>query len=78
MENSAHTYQHKLKCLAILTGSSLDEILPSIDFWMGDSAGDNSVMLEHLGIAEDKILKCCAHVILGVDHAIDKVFRDIE
>lgn len=76
--DSAKTYQHKLQCLAVLTDSSVEEILSSIDFWMADRAGDNSVMLQTLGIAEDKILKCCAHVILAIDHAIDKVFKDVE
>ena len=35
-------------------------------------------MLDNLDIDEQKILKCNAHVILGVDHAADKVFRQTE
>ena len=45
---------------------------------MSDRAGDCASLLENLGITEEKILKCSAHIILGVDHAIDKVFRNTE
>ena len=24
------------------------------------------------------MLKCCNHILLGIDHAVDKVFRDTE
>ena len=36
------------------------------------------MFLETLGITEENILKCSAHIILGVDHAVDKVFRKTE
>ena len=45
---------------------------------MVDRAADNEVLLRALGVDPSKILKCCAHIILGVDHAIDKVYRDTE
>ncbi|ESO93018.1 hypothetical protein LOTGIDRAFT_162042 [Lottia gigantea] len=83
IENVSHTgkdaakaYEYKLQSLAILADTSLDDIKQHIDFWMTDRAADCSKMLECMEVQSDKILKCCAHVILGVDSAIDKVFRD--
>ena len=50
----------------------------AVDFWMTDRARDCGKFLEELGIGKKKVLKCCAHVLLEIDHAIDKVFRDTE
>ena len=47
-------------------------------YFMTDRASDSDVMLNELGIEERRRLKCNAHVLLAVDVAIDKVFRDIE
>ena len=84
-ENASHTgkdgaaaYEFKLKCLAILANSTVDELKSEIDFWMTDRAADCEVLLKELGVDPRKILKCSAHIILGVDHAIDKVFKNTE
>ena len=45
---------------------------------MIDKAGDCGKFLEGLGIDKKKVLKCCAHILLGIDHAVNKVFRDTE
>ena len=45
---------------------------------MTDRASDNDPAFEELGIEQSKLLKCCAHIILGVDNAADKVFHDVE
>ena len=45
---------------------------------MNDRAGDSDVMLDTLGVDEKKRLKCNAHILLAVDVAMDKVFRDTE
>ena len=45
---------------------------------MTDRASDNDPAFEELGIEQSKLLKCCAHTILGVDNAADKVFHDVE
>lgn len=74
----ATAYKYKLQTLAILTNSTCDEILEAFDFWMTDRAGDCSTLVEALGITDDKVLKCSAHLILAVDHACDKVFRNVE
>ncbi len=77
-EDGAKAYDFKLKCLAILAHSTVEEIKSEIDFWMTDRAGDCEVLLQNLGVDPHRILKCCAHIILGVDHAIDKVFKNTE
>lgn len=78
-EAGAKSYDFKLQCLAVLSNTTVtEEIKEQVDFWMSDRAGDCSTLLQHLGIDDSKILKCCGHVILGVDHAIDKVFRNTE
>ena len=76
--DGAAAYEFKLRCLAILANSSVDEIKSSVDFWMSDRAGDCATLLDNLGIQSNQIIKCSAHNILGVDHACDKVFRNIE
>ena len=85
IENIGHTgaegaegYNYKLKCLAILGNCEVSDLKSSIDFWMSDRAGDCETFLQELEIEEQKIIKCCAHLILGVDHACDKVFKDTE
>ncbi|XP_013414654.1 uncharacterized protein LOC106176709 [Lingula anatina] len=77
-EDGAKAYEFKLKCLAILANSTVDELKSEIDFWMTDRAADCEVLLQTLGVDPSKILKCCAHIILGIDHAIDKVFKNTE
>ena len=84
-ENLSHTgldgaraYELRLKMLSVLAECSVDDLKSEIDFWITDRAGDCSVLLEKLGVESDKILKCSAHLILGIDHAIDKVFRTTE
>ena len=77
-EDSAATYKEKLKILAILGDSTLDEIKNEIDFWMSDRAEDNETFRKNMAIPEHKNLKCCADITLGVDDACDKVFREAE
>ena len=77
-EENAKIYEGKLKCLATLAGTTVDDIKSHIDFWMTDRAGDNATMFANLGIDMERVLKCCAHIILGVDHATDKVFKNSE
>ena len=74
----AQGYEYKLKCLAVLGGCSFEDIKTAIDFWMSDRAGDCATFLESLDVENEKVLKCCAHLILGVDHACDKVFKSTE
>ena len=77
-EDSAATYEEKLKILAILGDSTLDEIKNEVDFWMSDRAGDNETFRESMAIPETKNSKFCAHITLGVDNACNKVFREVE
>ena len=37
---------------------------------------DCSVLLKNRRVEDKKVLKCCAHAILGMDHTIDKVICD--
>ena len=77
-EDGAKAYEFKLKCLAILSNSTVDEVKSAIDFWMTDRAGECDSLLQNLGVDQSKMLKCSAHIILGIDHAIDKVYRNFE
>jgi hypothetical protein len=76
--DGASAYEFKLKCLSVLADCSVEELKGSIDFWITDRAGDCATMLQNLGVEDEKILKCCAHLILGIDHACDKVFKETE
>ena len=75
---SADTIRHDLAKMAVLTGNSYDDMLGFIDFFMTDRASDSTTMLDNLGVDESKRLKCNAHIVLSVDVAIDKVFKDTE
>ena len=77
-KDAASAYEFKLRCLAILSNSSVEEIKSSVDFWMFGRAGDCTTLLDNLGIESNKVIKCCAHIILGIDHACDNVFKNIE
>lgn len=77
-EDGAKAYEFKLNCLAILANSTVDELKSEIDFWMTDRAGECESLLQNLGVDQSKMLKCSAHIILGIDHAIDKVYRNVE
>ncbi|KAK6167554.1 hypothetical protein SNE40_021553 [Patella caerulea] len=77
-ESGADAYHYKLQWLAILADTSVNDMKQMIDFWITDRAGDCSTMLEHLGVSDDKKLKCSAHIVLAVDHALEKVFKDVE
>ena len=67
-KDAASAYEFKVRCLAILSNSSVEEIKSS----------DCTTLLDNLGIESNKVIKCCAHIILGIDHACDKVFKNIE
>ena len=45
---------------------------------MNDSAADLYAILDELGISSEKIMKCNAHILLCIDQAMDKVFKDME
>ena len=77
-DDGAAAYNHKLKCLSILADCSVEDLKSHIDFWMSDRGSDLDVLLENLGVEEEKRLKCCAHIILCIDNAIDKVFKNTE
>ena len=76
--DSAKIVSHDIAKLGLLVGVSYDEMLTLINFFMTDRAGDSDTMLTELGIDHDKRLKCNAHILLAIDVAIDKVFKDTE
>ena len=55
--DSAITVNTVLDMLAVVSDSEPDEIKNFIDWFQGDRAGDNLVMLEELGVQEEKTLK---------------------
>ena len=64
--------------MAALSESTVDEINGTIDLWMSDREGDSTTLLQHLGIKAKTKIKCSANVILIIDHACNKVFRNME
>ena len=77
-KTSAETVKHDIAKMAILTNNTYWEMFQLIDFFMTDRAGDSDVMLSELGVDEKQKLKCNAHILLAIDVALDKVFRDTE
>ena len=85
LENVSHSgsdnaagVQSWLTQMSVLTDVPYEEILGMFDFWMNDRAGDSDASLDELGISSEKRLKCNAHILLCIDQAIDKVFKDHE
>ena len=79
MENASHSPEDaaaNIKCtiemLAILAGCTQDEIKDSLDFWMSDRAGDVEPTLDILGVEKNKRIRCCAHILLCIDEAINR------
>ena len=85
IENVSHTgkdgadaYNYKLKCLSILANCEIEDLKANINFWMSDRGSELDTLFEKLEIEDGKRLKCCAHIILGIDNAIDKVMKNTE
>ena len=76
--DSAAGVQSWLTQMSVLTGVPYEEMLELIDFWMNDRAGDSDACLDDIGIESEKRLKCNAHILLCIDQAMDKVFKDLE
>ena len=59
--DGARDYEQKMKILALLADTTLDDIKAQVDFWMTDRAIDCRTILEKLGVEDNHVLKCCAH-----------------
>ena len=77
-KDAARIIQHELAKMAVLTGNTYEDMKDMVDYFMNDRSGDGDIMLDEIGVDKDKRLKCSAHVILTVEVAQDKVFKDIE
>ena len=55
-EDSSVTIDMVMENLAVLTDVSKDELYSFIDFWINDRAGDNTKMLDKLGVETEKRL----------------------
>ena len=45
---------------------------------MSNCTWDNDIVLDNLGVDEERRLKCTAHIILGIDDALPNVFKSSE
>ena len=45
---------------------------------MSDRASDNDIVLGNLGVDEERILKYTTHIVLGIDDALENVFKSFE
>ena len=71
----ADAFNLQLKCLSILANCEVKDLKANIDCWMSDRGSELNTLFEKLGIKESKRLKCSAHIILGIDDAINKEHR---
>jgi len=71
-------YVKKLTCLSILAGCTENDLKAQIDFWTSDKGSELDILLDHLDVYQEKKLKCCAHIILGINHVIESVLIDKE
>ena len=84
-ENASHAGKEAAKqvtgifsMMATLADCTVIEIKEAIDFFMVDRAADANLMLKELGIEDEKILKCTAHICLCCGAVIDNIFRQQE
>ena len=77
-EDSAKVVKFDLERLAILSGTTYQEIESLVDFFMTDRDHSSDAMLDELEISQDRRLKCNAHIVLAVENCVDKVLRDCE
>ena len=77
-EDQTQSLKFALEQMAVLAGTGLEELIEQVDFWMTDRSGDGDIVMENLGIDDQKILKCNAHVILCIDKCIDSIFLEVE
>ena len=77
-EDNAAGVENWITQMSLLTDVPYQEILDMFDFWMNDRAGDSDACLDEIGVETEKRLKCNAHILLCIDQAMDKVFKDFE
>ena len=84
-ENASHAGKEAAKqvtcifsMMATLAECTLSEIKEAIDSFIVDRAADTNLTLKELGIEDEMILKCTAHICLWCDAVIDKIFRQKE
>lgn len=77
-KDAAEVVKLDISKMAVITGNTYEDMKGMINYFMTDRAGDGDTMLDNLEISPEKRLKCNAHVLLAIDHAMDKVFKDIE
>jgi hypothetical protein len=73
--DSAFSINTKLKMLSGLSSCTVEDINSQVNFWMGDRADDVTKVFEILGIESGRVLRCSAHISVGADVAVDKVFK---
>jgi len=77
-KGGAESLTHTFKGLGLLYGSTSAEIQDLFDFFMSDRGPDTDPILDELNVSADQRLKCCPHMLLCIDEACDKVFREHE
>ena len=70
--------RHSFKGLGVLCGEGQQEVQDLFDFFQSDRGPDADPALDELGIDADRRLKCCPHMLLCIEEAVDKVFREHE
>ena len=83
-QDQSTTLRHSLQVLSVLAKNepddhySIEDIIENFDFWMSDRSADGNIVLDNLGIDENKRLKCCGHTTLCIDDAIGSVLLEAE
>ena len=76
-KDSALNVRTWMSQLAVLCEVQYED-MHDFNFFMNDRASDSDAMLDELGVETEKRLKCNAHILLSVQAALDKVFKDKE
>ena len=57
---------------------AVENISEQINIWVADRSSDNNIVLDNLGVDKERILKCTTHIVLGIDVAIENVFKSFK
>ena len=77
-KDQAENVQHKLAMMAVLAATTPEEVKSAIDFFIKDCSADGNVMLDELGVEEEKRLNCNGHIILCEAACLNAQFVEVE
>ena len=61
-----------------LKGVTVESLSEQTNFWMFRRASDDDIVLDNLGVDQERMLKWIIHIVLAIDNVLEKVFKSFE